>query len=395
MSEPSGRRVRVTLIGSTPPARGVSPYVMALARALHDRDDVELDVLSFRSLYPAFLYPGGATDTDAATDMGDVSIARTLTWWNPLGWIRAGLGFRGDVVHAQWWSYVLAPAYVTVLAIARIRRKRVVLTLHNVDPHEGGRVRRIANSVVLPFAHRIVVHTERNRQALVARGIAAVRIDIVPMGVNTMAAAPPTRDEARRALGLTADAPVALFFGNIRAYKGVDVLLDAFADVRAAVPGAILVIAGQPWKDAAGIADRLSKALPNVVSRLGYVSDQEMAAHYAAADVVVYPYTHFDAQSAAACDAIHYGRAIVVSDTGGLPELVDEPEAVVPAGDTKSLARAIVRVLTDSDIRSRLEAGTARRSLECSWETIAERTVCAYRALRRSPPAVLATSERA
>jgi glycosyltransferase involved in cell wall biosynthesis len=290
---------------------------------------------------------------------------------------------------------VLAPAYVTVLAIARLRGKSVVLTLHNVHPHEGGRLRRIANGVVLPLAHRIVVHTERNRQALLARGFAAGRIDVVPMGVNTLSAPRPTRNEARRVLGLVADAPITLFFGNIRTYKGVDVLLDAFDDVHMALPDAVLVIVGQPWKDAAGVEERLRHALPNVVSRLGYVSDQEMASYYAAADVVVYPYTQFDAQSAAACDAIQYGRAIVVTDAGGLPELVGEPEAVVRAGDAKSLARAIVCVLTDDALRTRLETGAARRSLECSWDTTADRTVSAYRALRRSPATMQTTSERA
>lgn len=397
MSKPCGGRTRVTLIGSTPPARGVSPYVMALARALHDRDDVELDVLSFRSLYPAFLYPGGHpnTTTDPRVDGGELRVARTLTWWNPLGWVRAGLTLRGDVIHAQWWSYVLAPAYVTVLTLARLRGKRVVVTLHNVDPHEGGRLHRIANAAVLPLANRIIVHSEQNRRVLAGRGVPHDRIDVVPMGSGGAVEPAPERARARESLDLPADAPIALFFGNIRRYKGVDVLLNAFATVRAALPEAILVVAGQLWKDAGDIEDTLRRSGPSVVSRLGYVSAQEMAAVYAAADLVVYPYTRFDAQSAAACDAIQYARAIVVSDTGGLPELVDQPEAVVPAGDPAILARAIVRVLTDADLRSRLEAGAMRRSLECSWETIAGRTMSVYQALRRSSAAMQATGERA
>src|SRR5581483_11960567 len=153
----------ITLIGSMPPARGVSAYTASLAGALARRDDVDLDVLSFRSLYPKLLYPGGAPDTRSDTGIDDtLPVCRSLTWWNPVGWIAAGFRLRGDIVHAQWWSFFLAPAYAAVLAVARLRGKRVVLTVHNTEPHERGLLRRVANRAVLPFAHCIIVHALAN-----------------------------------------------------------------------------------------------------------------------------------------------------------------------------------------------------------------------------------------
>ena len=374
--------MRVTMIGSVPPARGISPYVASLCTALHRQPGIELDVLSFRSMYPARLYPGDAADThEPAFAPTGMRVRRTLTWWNPLGWLMAGWTLRGDVVHAQWWSFFLAPAYATVLAIARLRGKRVVVTVHNVEPHEGGIIRRAANRLVVPFAHHIIVHSEQNRRLLLARGITADRVGIVPIGIEppvTVSLADP--QAARRALRLPVDAPIVLFFGNIRAYKGVDDLIDAFALVAEELPTASLVIVGQPWRDAPDISARVAELGldARVHLRLEFISASELNAYVAAADVVVFPYRSFDAQSAAACDALRFGRAIVVTDVGGLPDLVDDATAVVPARDSRSLARAIARVLSDADLRARLEAGARRRAAEASWAAVASMTAAAY-----------------
>ncbi|TAK59354.1 MAG: glycosyltransferase, partial [Dehalococcoidia bacterium] len=335
------RTIKVTLIGSLPPHRGISRYVQGLATALAGRDDVSLEVLSFASLYPGWLYPGGDPKaTGAATsDVPGGRVRRSLRWWNPAGWLLDALTMRGAVVHAQWWSFPLAPVFLVLLAGARMRRRSVVITVHNVEPHEGGRLRRLANRAVLPLAHHIVVHTEANRAALVARGIGGDRVSVLPMGI-----APPTARmdaaAARSAIGLPAGAPVVLFAGNIRAYKGLDDLIQAFPLVLGRVPGARLVIAGQPWGDPSTIERSLRNAEISdaVTARLEYLSETEMSLLLDAADVVVYPYTHFDAQSAAAAEALRHGRAIVVTDVGGLPELVDDGAAIAPPRDHARLA---------------------------------------------------------
>jgi glycosyltransferase involved in cell wall biosynthesis len=382
--------LRVTMIGSLPPHRGVSPYVHDLCAALAERDDIALDVISFQSLYPKWLYPGGdPADTNATpADIPRALVRRNLRWWNPVGWLIEGSRMRGDVVHAQWWSFPLAPLYVTLLGIARLRRRRVIITMHNVEPHERGWLRRLANHAVLPLAHNLVVHTEANRQSLLRRGTPAGRISVLPMGIapaETVTEA--QKRDARVALDLPQDAPLVLFAGNIRPYKGVDVLIDAFPAVLAQIPDARLAIVGQPWRDAGQVAGTIDRAniARAVATRLSYVSDDELGRWVSAADVVVYPYTHFDAQSAAAGEALRRGRAIVVTHVGGLADLVDDHQAVAPPRDPAALAKAIVAVLLDSDLRSRLEAGARRRSSELGWDAVAQMTARAYRRLQGLP----------
>ena len=375
--------MRVTLVGSLPPQKGISPYVKELAAALAARDEVDLEVLSFRSLYPRWLYPGGdpSDGTSMPPHIPPVQVRNVLTWWNPLGWVIAGLRLRGDVVHAQWWSFFLAPAYVTLLALACLRGKRVIVTLHNVEPHEAGVLRRLANRAVLPFAHRLVVHTEQNRRTLLTRGVPAERISMVAHGV---ADADPCdhedRRKARARLGLPDQAPMALFFGHVRPYKGVPALLRAFSRVADTLPDAHLVVAGQPWEDPEPLQQLITDLeLRNHVDlRLGFVPSAHVRDYFAAADVVVYPYSHFDAQSGAACRALTHGRALIVTRVGGLPDLVDDPAAVVPPGAADLLARALIRVLTDPALRDKLEADSRCKATELSWETVAAATAAIY-----------------
>jgi glycosyltransferase involved in cell wall biosynthesis len=373
------------MIGSLPPQRGVSQYTHDLAYEVARRDGVELDIVSFRSLYPRRFYPGGNPEDGSARalDVPGAPTRRPLRWWNPIGWLLAGLTLRGDVVHAQWWTFVLAPVYVTLLAIARLRGKRVVVTVHNAQPHEGGLLRRLANRAVIPFADRIVVHTQVNAASLVASGVAPERISIVPIGVGAPCAVDaPAVAAARERLGIDDTAPVALFHGNIRPYKGLSDLLASFRLVAKTMPSARLVVAGQPWGPADDILNEIqSLGLDdNVIARLEYLPSETLDDLFIAADVVVYPYTHFDAQSAAACDAIRYGKAIIVTSVGGLPDLVRNSAAIVPPRRPDTLANAIIGVLRDRALRASLEEDARAIAAELAWPRIAEMTESVYRA---------------
>jgi glycosyltransferase involved in cell wall biosynthesis len=399
--------IQITMLGPLPPQKGISPYFWSLCRAAADADGVDVDVLSFRSMYPSWLYPGGnpVDERARAADVpGAARTLRTLRWWNPLGWVVAGLSIRGDVLHAQWWSFALAPMFVTVMALARLRRKRVVLTMHNVEPHESGIVRRLANRSVVPLAHRIIVHTQRNREQLVSGGVPDARISVVPHGAREpLLINKDRRDESRHLLGLPDEAPVVLFLGNIRPYKGLSDLLRAFRMLVKEIPAARLLIAGQPWGPRREIEDEIaSLGIADCVhTRLEFVSEELMEAYLAAADVVVYPYTHFDAQSGAACDALRAGRAIVVTDTGGLPDLAGHPDSVVSPGDVRALASALARVLTDGAFRRALEAQSQRKAAALSWGAVAAMTTSVYRELAHagtrtgSPAMVVASGRRA
>ena len=383
---------KVTILSSLPPQRGVTPYTARLLDALAARSDVEVQALGFRSLYPRWLYPGGDQETSDAVEL-PVPERRILAWYNPWTWLWAGLTVRGDIIHAQWWSWFLAPAYVVVLSLCRLRGKRVVVTAHNLRPHEHGWWRRLMNALVLRTADEIIVHSERNRRALGVVGGKA-RVAVVPHGALALRAptADLTREDARRRIGLPPDAKVVLCFGNVRPYKGIDVLLRASAAARASVPALRVIIAGELWKDCRDPAREAERAgVGDIVTcRLRYVPDSDAALLFAASDVVVLPYLRFDGQSGAGTLAATARRAIIVSDVGGLPDLVRDPGAVVAPSDPVALAAALIRVLSDDAFRRKLEADAEIVAAGLSWDGIADATVGVYQSALRPTPALAA-----
>jgi glycosyltransferase involved in cell wall biosynthesis len=378
-------KLRVSVIGTLPPVKGISAYSLHLAEALSRDPGVSLEFVGFSTIYPKWVYPGSEPSEPGASAPGlqDVRVRNLLTWYNPASWLQAGLTLQGDVVHAQWWSEVLAPIYATVLGIARLRGKRVVMTVHNIAPHEDGWLKCLAGRLALRFAHAYIVHSERNRSRL--EDLVGTR---KPIAVRRHGALETPRSglspaAAREVLGLNAEAKVILCFGYVRRYKGIDVLLRAFAEVVRAEPSATLVVAGEPWVDWSpydalierlGIRDRVRLFL-------NFIPGNEVEAFFVSADVVVLPYLSFDSQSGAGARALPFGRALLVTDIGGLPELTRNSAAVVPAGDSVGLAEALLRIVQDDNLRDRLAADSLAVARELGWDAIAAATIDFYRSV--------------
>ncbi|MCD5383897.1 hypothetical protein LR066_03965 [candidate division WOR-3 bacterium] len=109
---------------------------MEVLRSVSDLISVEF--IGFKQLYPDFLYPGGTRvkDENYSPEIKNGLVRNILTYYNPISWLWAGLTAKGEIIHAQWWSYVLAPVYFTVLSVCKIRKKKILITVHNVIPHE-------------------------------------------------------------------------------------------------------------------------------------------------------------------------------------------------------------------------------------------------------------------
>jgi glycosyltransferase involved in cell wall biosynthesis len=376
----------VSVIGTLPPIRGVSPYTEHLVTALSRTGLSSLEFVGFKAIYPRWAFPGGSTIERGATapSLAGVRVRNGLRWYNPFGWALAGLTIRGDVVHAQWWSYALAPVYAVVLGLARLRGKRILITVHNVAPHEGGIVKRYFNRAVLRTGHHFIVHSHQNKEELQhVTGRRGDQIDVLPHGALAVPRTGLTQAEARARLGLP-DAPasrVVLCFGHVRAYKGVDVLLRAFAEVARNDADVTLVIAGNPW----GSFDHYASLIEDfglahrVRLFLDYVATPEIEAFFEAADAVVLPYTGFQAQSGVGALALHFGRALIVSDVGGLPDLVRQPACVVPPSNAPALASAIARLIRDDALRARAAGDSLALAAVYSWDAIAVDTVSLYR----------------
>jgi len=376
---------KVTLIGTLPPIKGISPYCKELLISLSSNTPVEF--IGFKKLYPDFLYPGGRSTEDDILEshitIDNTEIRNTLTYYNPFSWIIAGLTCKGDIIHAQWWSHVLAPVFITILLLCKLRGKKVVITIHNILPHEANRLNAILNRAVLHLGDHFIVHSERNvAQSHNTLGIPITKISRIPIGIiNDVDEIHVPQSVAKEKLHIPQEKKVILFFGHIREYKGLEVLLEAFSIVIQQDPNLFLVIAGTPWKNEQHYVNLIQKY--NIGSQckayLHFVPSNETSLFYSASDVVVLPYIEFSSQSAVGAVALAYEKPLIVTDVGGLSEYVKDRRCLVPPKSPKNLAEAILSITRDENLLQKLALDSKSIAQDCSWTSVAERTVATYK----------------
>jgi glycosyltransferase involved in cell wall biosynthesis len=347
----------------------VLPYDHALAAALARRGvDVELVTSRFVHGPPPAPVGYGVTESfyRLATRFGERAPRRRRA-------VRAAehvpdmLRYRrrageADVRHFQWLPVERIDTHL--LPAARPR----VLTMHNVIRREA---------VDLRLARRmdaVIVHT-RHGAALLGGG---ENVHVIPHGAFEHL----TRQRREQPLppGLAAvEGPVVLYFGVVRPYKGVDVLVEAFRQVE----GAELWVVGRPLEVSVEHLRRL--APPGRVRFVDrYVSDAELPAFFRRADLLVLPHRNVDV-SGVLFAGLAFGKPMVLSDVGGFRELVEEhgAEVLVPPGDPGALAAAIARLVADPDERRRLgERAAAAAAGAFSWDRIAAQTATLYEQVR-------------
>ncbi len=361
--------MRLDLVGPAPPSRGgISAYTAMLFAELRRRHDVRL--LSFRRLYPRLFYPG-RQDRVAGGAEAPAGAQPLIDGRNPLSWLRAARSVRRRRPHwliLSWWVVYWVPLYRLLLRAARRSGSRVLFLCHNVEEHEGGAWKRRLARRLLSRGHAFLVHSQAERKRLLelVGEPRAVAVAAMP-SYEALNDRPLTRVEARRRRGLSADERIILFFGFVRPYKGLRVLLQAMPRVLQALPVRLLV-AGEFWEPRRAydeLIDSLGLA-GNVTVEDRYVANHEMASFFQAADVVALPYTHVTG-SAIASLAVGFRRPVVASSIDPLPDVVVPRRTglLVPAGDPVALGDALVDFfvnLREQEMRPHLEALNRRLS---------------------------------
>jgi D-inositol-3-phosphate glycosyltransferase len=366
--------MRVVIIGPAYPLRGgLATYNERLARAFQAAGD-EVRLVTFSLQYPNFLFPG---QTQFSTEAGpaDLRIEVSLNSVNPLSWLAVGRRLRReqpDLVVFRFWLPFMGPALGTVARLVRGNgHTRVVAITDNVIPHEkrpgDGPLTRYFLSACDGFVtmSRSVL---TDLQALGFRQQPALYRPH-PLYDNFGPAKP--KATALAALGLDPAFRYVLFFGFIRAYKGLDILLEALADARVAALPVKLLIAGEFYEDAGPYEALIQKYQleSQLVRATDFIPNEQVANYFSAADLVVQPYKNAT-QSGVSQVAYHFGRPMLVTDVGGLAELI--PAGVV-GYVVPPTALAIANALVDFYTHDREEAfaaGVRRERTKFSWEVM-------------------------
>jgi glycosyltransferase involved in cell wall biosynthesis len=355
---------RIVVIGPVPPFRGgIAQHTAMLARALAGH--AETRVVSFKRLYPAWLFPG-ASDRDAeAVPFNGPPCAFVIDTLNPVTWSWAARdvsAFKPDLVLIPWWTFFLAPCLAWLARACRAKGADVRFVCHNVADHEAAWWKTAIARLVLKQGNSYLTHTRADAGNL-ERLIPGAAIIVHPHPIYDQFP-PPARTLPRRArLEL-------LFFGLVRPYKGLDVLIEAMGlledlDVK-------LSVVGEFWEGREATERRIRDlGLTERVELVPrYVSDAEAANYFARADAVVLPYRGATGSGVIAV-AYHYDKPVIASEVGGVPDVVTEGATgrLVPPGDAGALAEAIRRLPEMDPAATRAAIAAFKATL--TWDHLA------------------------
>ena len=360
--------MRIALAFPYPPLRGgIAQFSPRLQSALEELG-CTCKPLSYSKLYPKFLFPGtsqyrpGSGDEEAP--FSPLDSVWPPAWLKTRRWLRrAGL----DAVAVAWWHPFFAPCLLASIP----PEIPCAAICHNVLPHEGFPLSRTLTRVFLKRARSIITHS---------RPDAAIARDLVPKARITPLYLPlydqytgldADGGEIRKKLDLPEDAKILLFFGLVRPYKGLEDMVRALGLLN---PSVSVLAVGEPYMDPEPVR-RLAREL-GVDDRFvwidRFVTDHELASCFRAADALVLPYRQAT-QSAVGQVGLAFGLPMIVSDAGGLPDLVEQGTTgeIFAAGDSGSLAAAVRRIEPLMG-NPRTRETVTRKAGEFSWRRYAE-----------------------
>ena len=340
--------MRIVILGTAHPYRGgLSAFNERLAEALTEAGHW-VEVVTFTLQYPGFLFPGASQVDDRPAPEG-FGVSRKLNSVNPVSYITTGRyirGLRPDLIVCKFWLPFMGPALGTALRWARGPRTHVVSIVDNIVPHEARIGDRALARYFVGAVDDFVVMSRSVEGDMAGFAKAQQRIVYHPHPIYDNFGAPVPRDEACAALGLDPSVRYVLFFGFIRDYKGLDLLLEAWSRVVAKLgPRCRLLVAGEYYGNREAYeaqVDRLG-IRAHVVLHTDFIPNDRVRYYFSVAELVAQPYKTAT-QSGISQMAYHFGVPMVVTRVGGLPEIVPDGEAgFVTDVDAGAIAAAIER----------------------------------------------------
>jgi glycosyltransferase involved in cell wall biosynthesis len=273
--------------------------------------------------------------------------------------------------------------------IGRIFNFNTIYTAHNIMPHEDfekeALFMKTAFRVIYKCSKRIIVHSAYSKDSLIKLfKVLEKKINVIPHGNYLfMRAKEIPQSKARKLLDIPLDAKVALHFGAVRPYKGIDALLLAFKELAKAHDDVLLLVVGKAMNIDIEYYKDMAKGLDlgtRVIFRDEYIPFEEIPAYFFASDIAVFPYKEID-MSGSLQLAYAFAKPVVATRTGGLAEVVEDGRngVVVQPGDAKAFGKAMEKILYNEDLKRRMgEASLELARDKFSWQKIAASTIVLY-----------------
>ena len=345
---------KIIIIGPAHPLRGggITKFNERLARQFKNEGH-QTSIFSFSLQYPNFLFPGKSQFTNEQAPK-DIDIHTRINSINPLNWIGVGKEIKQinpDIIIVRYWIPLMAPCLGTILRIVKKNKHtKIICIADNIIPHE----KRIGDKIftryfIKPIDAFITMSEQvfkdlrlftKNKKAL-----------LVPHPLYDNFGDKITKKEAREYLGINIEEKIILFFGFIRKYKGLDILLDAMKQIQNSKiknQNIKLLIAGEFYDDRKLYDNQIEKLgiKENLILHTDFIPDNEVKNYLCAADALIQPYRNAT-QSGVTPLAYHFEIPMIVTNVGGLPDMVlNNKVGLVAEATATSIAEKILEYFT-------------------------------------------------
>ncbi len=343
----SKETTKVIIIGPAHPLRGgLATFDHRLCKEFSDQGD-DCMIYSYSLQYPSIFFPGTSQFTDEPAPAG-IKIKSAINSVNPLNWISVGnelKKLRPDIIVVRYWLPFMGPALGTILRrVRKNKHTKIICIADNISPHEKRPGDDAFTKYFISPIHAFITMSEKVMNDLrkiehqkPAQQVSHPLYDNFGEGVSKM--------DARTHLQIDPSLKIILFFGFIRKYKGLDILLDSMSDDRVKRSGIKLLVAGEFYEDENVYTDQINRLgiQDQLILRTEFIPDSEVRYYLSAADLVIQPYRSAT-QSGVTPLAYHFDKPMIVTNVGSLPSLVPhEKVGLVAEPEPASIADAILR----------------------------------------------------
>mgnify|MGYP000886640479 FL=1 len=363
--------MKIVLVGPFPPFRGgISDLNVALAHHLSKRHVVH--AINFTTQYPKVLFPG-KTQFKKGDHALEVDSIRCLSSINPFSWRKTAnkiIDLEPDLVLFSFWLAFFAPAFSGVAKkIKKYLDANIMAICHNIIPHEEHLLDTRLTKRFFCFIDSFIVLSKKVENELL-NIVPGAKYKYSPHPVYNIFKNTLSKEQAKAELNI-ATKKVLLFFGLIRKYKGLDILINAMEKINNELDDYTLLIVGECYENKAKYTDLIKNAgiTDNVQCHYSFVPDNEVGKYFSASDVVVLPYKSAS-QSGIVQIAYHFDTPVIVSNVGGLPEIVDEGKTGYCVEPSSSAFAKAIKAFYEKDNINELNSNISDYKSQFSWDVI-------------------------
>ena len=350
--------MKIAILGTAYPYRGgIAAFNERLAKELI-AEGHQLTIHTFKLQYPNFLFPG-KTQFSSARKPQNINIERRINSINPINWITTGLSLRKenyDIVIIPFWLPFMGASLGTLSRLLKSKKTQLLCIAHNIIPHELRIGDKMLTRYFIKKIDGFLAMTQKVLDDLKVFDKNSPKV-LTPHPIYDNFGEIEPREKAIESLKLNQDYRYILFFGLIRDYKGLDLLLEAFSDTEIREKNIKLIIAGEYYSEQAPYKILIEKynLEEDIIQVEQFIPDSEVHLYFNASDLVVQPYKSAT-QSGVTQIAYHFNKPMIVTDVGGLKEMCpDGKVGYVVSPNANDIKKAILKFFNKTNINKMIE----------------------------------------